>query len=105
MEKNATRGNGLFVVGLLVSLIIFFAMIVGVKNGSILRFDDYVQTFFQRIESVALLRFFESISTLGTTLVIGGGSLLFLLWLWFKKKNYWAYGDFCNWSRGRKSTQ
>ena len=94
MEKNATRGNGLFVVGLLVSLIIFFAMVVGVKNGSIFRFDDYVQTFFQRIENVVLLRSFESISTLGTTLVIGGGSLLFLLWLWFKKRNYWGMAIF-----------
>ena len=94
MEKNATRGNGLFVVGLLVSLIIFFAMVVGVKNGSIFRFDDYVQTFFQGIENVVLLRSFESISTLGTTLVIGGGSLLFLLWLWFQKKNYWGMAIF-----------
>ena len=94
MEKNATKGNRPWLVGLLVSLVIFLVVMMGVKNGSILSFDDSVQTFFQGIESAAGLKFFEAISTLGTTLVIGGGSLLFLLWLWFKKRNYWGMAIF-----------
>ncbi len=94
MEKKTIKGNGAWLVGLLVSLVLFLVMMAGVKNGSILRFDDSVQGFFQGIESTAGLKFFESISTLGTTLVIGGGSLLFLLWLWFKQRNYWAMAIF-----------
>ena len=89
MEKSITKGNGLILLGLFVSLVIFFVMMIGVKNGSILSFDHYMQTLFDGCKSGILL-FFERVSALGSTLVIGVGSVLFLLWLWFKEKNYLA---------------
>ena len=69
-------------------------MVIGVKTGSILGFDGALQDLFQGVKSSAWLSFFEAVSTLGTTTVIGGGSLLFLIWLWFFKRNYWAMAIF-----------
>ncbi len=94
MEKSVTKENKLIVVWLLISLVLFFVMVIGVKTGSILGFDTAVQDLIQGMKSSAWLSFFEAVSTLGTTKVIGGGSLLFLIWLWFFKRNYWAMAIF-----------
>ena len=53
MEKNVTKENKLIVVWLLVSLVLFFVMVIGVKTGSILGFDTGVQDLFQGVKSSA----------------------------------------------------
>ena len=55
MEKSVTKENKLIVVWLLVSLVLFFVMVMGVKNGSILGFDIAVQNLFQGMRSGAWL--------------------------------------------------
>lgn len=90
MERNVTKRNRFVIAGLLGSLVVFFAMMLGVKNGFFLGLDERIQSLFMEVENDQVLGFFEAVSTLGSTMVIGGGSLVFLLWLWVKKRNYWG---------------
>lgn len=93
MKKSIAKGNGLLGFTLFISLVVFFWMLMGVNNGSVLSFDSDVHTLFEGVGS-GTVSFFEGISMMGSTLVIGGGSLLFLLWLWFKQRNYWGMAIF-----------
>ena len=54
-------------------------MMMGVKSGLVLGFDERIQSVFQGFESDHLLGFFEAVSTIGSTMVIGGGSVTFPL--------------------------
>ncbi|MEH6949017.1 phosphatase PAP2 family protein [Bacillus sp. JJ634] len=93
MEKDLHKGNGKMWIAGIVSLLVFFVMMLGVQKEFILSFDDSVQNMFSGTGKGAL-HFFEGISALGSTGVIAGGSLMFLLWLWFVKKHYVAMAIF-----------
>ena len=95
MEKglHKSKGSGKMLIGGIVSLLIFFVMMLGVQREFILSFDHSVQDMFSGTGKGAL-HFFEGVSALGSTAVIAGGSLMFLLWLWFVKKHYVAMAIF-----------
>ncbi|MEH6949014.1 hypothetical protein V7068_18480 [Bacillus sp. JJ634] len=80
MEKGLHKGSGKMLIGGIVSLLVFFVMMLGVQKKFILSFDHSVQDMFSGTGEGAL-HFFEGVSALGSTAVIAGGSLLFFLWL------------------------
>ncbi|RID84753.1 PAP2 family protein [Peribacillus asahii] len=93
MGKDLHKSSGTILIGGIVSLLIFFVMMLGVQKEFILSFDHSVQDIFSGTGEGAL-HFFEGVSAMGSTAAIAGGSLLFLLWLWFVKKHYVAMAIF-----------
>ena len=63
---------------------------IAVKGGSPLSFDQYVTNFVTGIFSEFSYPFFTLMDRIGSKLGIGIISLLFILWLWIKKRDYLA---------------
>lgn len=73
-----------------ICLILFIMIMNGVKSGVLLPFDDYISRIFTVVENTYMFPFFKSITYLGKSIVIGCGSLLLILYLWIRKRDYLA---------------
>ncbi|MED3551467.1 phosphatase PAP2 family protein [Cytobacillus praedii] len=67
---------------------------IAVKSGSPLSFDHYMTNFITGIFTEFSYPFFTLMDRIGSKLGIGIVSLLFVLWLWMKKKDYLAMAVF-----------
>lgn len=67
---------------------------IAVKSGSPLSFDQYMTNFMTGIFTEFSYPFFTLMDRIGSKFGIGIVSLLFVLWLWMKKKDYLAMAVF-----------
>ncbi|WP_236694168.1 phosphatase PAP2 family protein [Sporosarcina globispora] len=75
---------------LAVSAAVFLYFLFAVNNGPSLGFDRYFSKFFTGLFSENTHPFFEVMDTLGNKIGVGIMTLVFLLFLWFKYRNYEA---------------
>ncbi|MFB7641221.1 phosphatase PAP2 family protein [Peribacillus butanolivorans] len=79
---------------ILLCMIIFIFLMNEVQNGKVLAFDEFILDHLTVVENTYLFTFFKSITYFGSSIFIGFGSLLFILYLWIKKKDYLAISVF-----------
>ncbi|MFD6439760.1 phosphatase PAP2 family protein [Peribacillus sp. NPDC060186] len=79
---------------ILLCVIIFILLMNEVQNGKVLAFDEFISDRLAVEKNTYLFTFFKSITYLGSSIFIGFGSLLFILYLWLKKKDYLAIAVF-----------
>ncbi|MGW6300764.1 phosphatase PAP2 family protein [Peribacillus butanolivorans] len=79
---------------ILLCMIIFIILMNEVQNGKVLAFDEFILDHLTVVENTYLFTFFKSITYFGSSIFIGFGSLLFILYLWMKKKDYLAIAVF-----------
>ncbi|MFE4898659.1 phosphatase PAP2 family protein [Peribacillus butanolivorans] len=79
---------------ILLCMIIFIFLMNEVQNGKVLAFDEFILDHLTVVENTYLFTFFKSITYFGSSIFIGFGSLLFILYLWMKKKDYLAIAVF-----------
>ncbi|WP_102271905.1 phosphatase PAP2 family protein [Cytobacillus massiliigabonensis] len=91
MEFRKSKITFLFII-LAASLSIYFW--AAVKSGEPLRFDQFISFFVTGILKEFSYPFFTLMDRIGSKLGIGMVSLLFILWLWIKKRDYLAMAIF-----------
>ncbi|MCO0598219.1 phosphatase PAP2 family protein [Peribacillus butanolivorans] len=79
---------------ILLCVIIFIFLMNEVQNGKVLAFDEFISDRLAVEKNTYLFTFYKSITYLGSSIFIGFGSLLFILYLWMKKKDYMAIAVF-----------
>ncbi|MFJ7745648.1 phosphatase PAP2 family protein [Peribacillus sp. NPDC097295] len=75
---------------LLICLGVFIMIMNEVQRGMALSFDDNISKIFIGVENTYWLPFFKTFTYLGSSIFIGCGSLVLVLYLWFRKKDYLA---------------
>lgn len=73
-----------------ICLILFIMIMNGVQSGVLLAFDDSISGIFTGVENTYMYPVFKLITYFGTSIFIGCSSLLLILDLWFRKKDYLA---------------
>lgn len=71
-----------------ISFVIALIFIPGASKGEPLPFDVLNQTWIDRIFGESAATFFGVITHLGSATGIGAVAIIFLIWLWWKKRNY-----------------
>ncbi|MFJ7677278.1 phosphatase PAP2 family protein [Peribacillus sp. NPDC097284] len=75
---------------ILICLFIFIMIMNEVEKGVILPFDSTISRIFTGVETTYWFPFLKTITYLGSSIFIGCGSLVLVLYLWFGKKDYTA---------------
>lgn len=73
---------------ILFCLIIFIMIMNEVQKDIVLPFDNSISKIFAGVENTYWLLFFKTITYLGSSIFIGCGSVVLVLYLWFRKKDY-----------------
>lgn len=73
---------------ILFCLIIFIMIMNEVQKDIVLPFDNSISKIFTGVENTYWLPFFKTITYLGSSIFIGCGSVVLVLYLWFRKKDY-----------------
>ncbi|WP_193224655.1 phosphatase PAP2 family protein [Bacillus sp. B1-b2] len=74
--------------GIVLSILLFILTIIAVSNEGELAFDRAITDFIHTLIPSSLDPFFEGVSELGDKIGIGIVALLFVILLWWKKKDY-----------------
>lgn len=83
MKQNPTS----FLLAI-ISFVCSIMLIVSVSSGTTTKIDENVLSWIDKNFSEALTPFFEIISELGSKIGIGIIGVAFVLWLWWKKRDY-----------------
>ncbi|MGE7601966.1 phosphatase PAP2 family protein [Peribacillus sp. NPDC097675] len=75
---------------ILICLVVFILFMNEVQRGNTVSFDNNISKIFTGVANTYWLPFFKTITYLGSSIFIGCGSVVLVLFLWFIKKDYWA---------------
>ncbi|WP_407408587.1 hypothetical protein, partial [Peribacillus sp.] len=75
---------------ILICLFIFIMIMNEIEKGVILPFDSTISRIFTGVDTTHWFPFFKTITYLGSSIFIGCGSLVLVLYVWFGKKDYTA---------------
>ncbi|SLK42974.1 integral membrane protein [Mycobacteroides abscessus subsp. abscessus] len=79
---------------LILSVLFFILLLIGVSGNGNLAFDTAITDFIHTLFSTSLNPFWEGVSYLGDKIGIGIIALLFILFLWWKKKDFTGIAAF-----------
>ncbi|WP_409304560.1 phosphatase PAP2 family protein [Peribacillus sp. SCS-155] len=88
MEKKKIlikSGSALILIS---GVTVFMMLLNGVQTEEAMWLDTTLQRFFYKAHGTFFEEFFAIITELGSAKVIGIGSLLLLLWIWIRRKDY-----------------
>lgn len=90
MRKVYVKNLPVILIGFFMCLAVYFIITKAVLSGQSLKLDQAFLPFISRIAGTWLYDFFYKLTELGSTIILGVCTLIVVVWLWIKKKDYLA---------------
>lgn len=90
MRKVYVKNGPIILIVFLMCLAIYSITSKAVQSGQTLKLDQAFLPFISSVADTWMYSFFYKLTEMGSTLILGICSLMVVLWLWIKQKDYLA---------------